>query len=218
MSVAAFLIALRRSGCVSVPPVEIAPSGGDLAAPAELDQIGPIIQEMDVAARLELAFAPPGLVLPAAKWAAETLYRACQFLVYRDVDGGIVQAVMARRCPCESGADVCYSVDLVMQHLPELWRISRGLAEADPLTASLANLAKDWPLSSVGMPGVQAPNIEAFIHDRCLRRLYADRIIGCADKTRLADKRVAEAVAEAIGLRDELSPSMATALKEQATL
>ncbi len=90
MSILAFLTALCDSGRVRVPPLEVAPSGKDLACPEDLDQIAPLLQEIDIEARRELAGEPPAMALPATHWAALMLYRASQFLVYREVDAARV--------------------------------------------------------------------------------------------------------------------------------
>jgi hypothetical protein len=54
------------------------------------------------------------------------------------------------------------------------------------------------------MAGVGEVDVGAFIENRCLRILYADRVLARKDWERLKDPRAAEAVAEAVGMREEL--------------
>ena len=87
-SAVAFVRSLAESGRVSVPP--------DEALPADLDAAA---RELDAAAREEMAFDPPALHPGAAAWALTVLYRACQALVFREIDAASVQQALAAPCP-----------------------------------------------------------------------------------------------------------------------
>jgi hypothetical protein len=199
MSLVAFLNTLQESARVAVAP----PARGDLQGAA----VAGVVSAMDRAARVELAFQAPQLLTPAAAWAAGRLYRACQFLAYREIEADVVRAEMAIACPVAPSADACYSADLSFRFLPDLIALARGIAADDPLVAGLIDLARGWPLSSVGASGVGAVDVSAFIGDASLRRLYADRIIERADVSRISDAAAREAVAEAIGAHPELAPA-----------
>lgn len=204
-----FLVELREVGRVRVDGAE-EPTAEDMQGAAA------ILADMDADGRLRLAFAPPPLVLEAAVWAAVLVYRGCQFLVFRDTSAEAVRETLARPCPASPSPGVSYSADLTFQHLPELLAMARGAASGDPLTLALTALAGAWPLSSVGVEGLAGVKIDAFIEDRCLRRLYVDRILARCDRSRLADGRVREAVREALGLFPQLCPDIAAALQEEA--
>ena len=75
-------------------------------------------------------------------------------------------------------------------------------------------IANAWPLSSVGVSGVEAGGLEPILDDECLRRLYVDRIIARDDRSRLTHPRVREAVMEAVGMYEELAPQLVSAVKE----
>lgn len=146
-----------------------------------------------------MACEAPVLVIEAAAWAASRLYRCAQFLVYREIGPDIVEAEFAQACPAPS-PEVCYSVDLAFCFLPDLIALARGISPEDPLTLGLTDLARRWPLSSVGVRGIGEDLGDlGFLDDPSLRRLYADRIIERGDVERLREWRAAEAVREALG-------------------
>src|SRR5262245_2477868 len=141
MSVEAFWISLHETGHVIV----------DATAPRASDALEKAILETDSAWRLELSHAPPALLLPVAVWAALRMYRACQFLAYREIEPDVIEKEFAQAPPAEAGSpSVCYSADLGFRILPELLAQARGLSDDDALVVALTDLARKWPLSSVG--------------------------------------------------------------------
>ena len=105
-----------------------------------------------------------------------------------------------------------YSVDLVFHYLPDLMRFARSAAAADPLVEHLRRWARKWPLSSVGIEGVDDVSIDGFADSPGLMRLYADRVIAAGDTSRLSDPRVRQAVGGALGMYEDLGGRMAAAL------
>ena len=172
-------------------------------------QLSSAIEQLDAQARLDMPAIAPDLAPDVTAWAARVLYRACQFQVYRDVDGDEVRRGFALPCPAKPSPPVCYSADLVLRHLYEIWSLACGIAREDPLVEALAALARAWPLSSVGMPNLGKVNVSGFTNHPSLRRLYADRIIARGDSSRLDHPEVAEAVREAIGAFPDIAPSLA---------
>ena len=192
---------LLDNGRVSVPRDPTAPD--DLPAAVAL---------LDNAARPELAFVAPALSVPAACWALQTLYRACQALVFREIDADDVRKALGDPCPVPTSPSVCYSVDLSLRYVPDLIALARGIAPDDPLVTALATLAKAWPLSSVGAPGNGDVDPSPFIDDPGLRQLYVDRIIERGDAARLAHPVVRDAMREAVGAYPDLAPKLAASL------
>jgi hypothetical protein len=135
-----------------------------------------------------------------------------QCLVFRNRGPEEVQAALAMPGPEPRSPAVVYSVDLALRFLPDVVRLARAAAPDDPLVLRLLLLGRDWPLSSVGVAGVGAVNVESFIQDRCLRALYVDRILNTEDVGRLDDARVREAARAALGVFTDLSPQVAAAL------
>jgi hypothetical protein len=157
------------------------------------------IEQVEAHWRLELAGEPPALLLPVAVWATQTMYRACQFLVYREVDPQTVTAALAIASGLPSTTpDVCYSADLALRVLPDVLALAKAASPDDPLVTALREIARRWPLSSVGEP-LAGADVSPFIDHRALRQLYADRIIARGDASRLDDPRVAQSVREALG-------------------
>jgi hypothetical protein len=211
MSLRRFLIALQEHGRVQVGPIgderSLVSEDGD-----EAGEAGEVLAEFDRHARLELPFAPPPLSREAALWGAAALYRGCQFLVHREVSAGAIRDVLSRPAPGPVSPAVAYSVDLSFRYLPDLISLARGIAGDDPLVVELLRLGREWPLSSVGLAGLEAVDVATFIDDRCLRGLYVDRIIERRDVSRLEDHRVRQAAREALGIHGSLCPEISAAL------
>jgi hypothetical protein len=186
---------------------------------AEDEPAGPapalaVLVEFDQAWRLEFPGDAPPLVAEAAHWAGRVFYRACQLAVYRDVDAATGLAALAIAGPDGANPAAHYAVDLVFRFLPDLARLARSAAQADPLVEHLRGWGAAWPLSSVGMAGVAPRSIEPIAAHAGLLWLYADRIVRQADVSRLADPRVRQAVRAALGAHDDLAPALAKALHE----
>jgi len=208
VSISLFLKAMGEGGVVTVPPV------GEGLARGDEGEVRAIIKAMDAGARAEVAYGAPALVMEVARWAAERLYRACQFLVYREVEAELVRAGCAVACPGAASPEVCYSADLVLRHLGEVYALARGVAREDPLVEGLMALARAWPMSSVGMAEVGRVDVSGFIGHAGLRRLYADRVIEAEDVARLDHPAVVAAVREAVGAFPEIAPGISKAVKK----
>jgi hypothetical protein len=202
VSIELFINAIQESGHVVV-------DAGDPKSGASLEAA---IRGRDESWRNELAHEAPPLSMPSAAWAAMRMYRACQFLVYRQIEPPVIERDLAEPCPEPSSPGICYSVDLSLRVLPELLSLARGLSDDDPLVLALLKLAHEWPLSSVGIANIGDIDIAAFIDDPCLRQLYVDRIIQRNDVSRLTDPRVSDVVREALGAYPELAPTIAKAV------
>jgi len=192
LSVARFFRELHEGGDVIVGPFAVEKRN----ATAHDDELEAAIESVDQAWRAELPMKPPPLVMPAAVWAVRMMYRACQLLVDRDVEPQRVATAFAEPCPAPTSTAVCYSADLGLRVLPDVITLARETSPDDPL---LTALARQWPLSSVGVSSLKELDVSPFINDPCLRRLYADHIIERNDASRLSDPRAAEAVREALG-------------------
>lgn len=166
--------------------------------------------------RLEVPGEPPLFHLPAACWAAQMIYHACRFVVFRDTGEQEVGHALSVPCPAGQEASRHYSVDLTFHYLPDLIRHARTASPDDPLVNHLLAWAAAWPLSSVGVPGVGAVDIGGFAGHPALLRLYVDRIVARGDLARLSDPRVREAARGALGLFPELAAEVAAALNESS--
>jgi hypothetical protein len=199
-----FLNSLFNEGRVRVSrPAEISNK--------ELSEADEALSMFERVYRQELSAMPPPLSVPAARWAAVTLYRACQFVAFRDVGEDMIARTMGVCCPEGDPPAIHYSVDLAFRYLPDLYKLAQAAGPQDPLLARLGRLAVEWPLSSVGMTGIGPVRIDPWAYDRCLSALYIDRVIARGDVSRLDDPCVCEAVQQAVGLFPDLAPRMAAA-------
>lgn len=193
--------------------------GNDAELPEpRLREATALLQTFEREYRDNLPGTPPQVDPSAALYGAVTLYRVCQFLVFRDVEAKTIQTLLNRDFKQPHTAAVHYSVDLTLRFLPDAFKLTAGKASGDPLLNELVALANRWPLSSVGMPDVDDAKADEFVDDPCLLRLYADRIIAKSDLTRLNHPRVKLEVERAIGSFPELAPTIAESLRQQRDL
>jgi hypothetical protein len=211
VSLPEFLAVLFESGRVRVSPTR------EPLSKNELREVDDILATWERHLRDEFAGEAPMLLVPAARWAASALHRACQLTVYRDQAVGpfvslddAVPEMAGQAYPVQ----VHYSVDLVFRFLPDLERLARGVARQDPLLEQIGLWAQAWPLSSVGMKSVVPQHVDTLLEHAGMLRYYADRVIARRDVSRLSHPRVRDAVRHALGLYDDLAPELAAALRE----
>jgi MoxR-vWA-beta-propeller ternary system domain bpX4 len=165
----------------------------------------------------ELARAGFGLEAPlfsneAALWAARLFYHLCQFTVCRDIGEEQIRVQCTIPCPAPRGPAIDWSADLSLRHLPKVFELARHTSSGDPLVQQLKVIATEWPLSSVGIPGLNNPRIDSFIGHPTLRRLYVDRIIACGDVSRLGNASVDDTLRADLGVHRDLAPMLAQKL------
>ena len=200
---ALFLKSLAEEGRAVVSPKLLNDDG---------DEATSVLEQLDTHARNELALNPPAFSRATALWAARLMYHLSQFTVCRDIGEERILSVCGLACPEPHGPETDWSADLTLRHLPKLFQLARHLSNADPLVHQIKQIAADWPLSSVGIVGLENLQIDPFIGHPALRRLYADRIISKEDDSRLGDPRVDDVLRGDLGIHRQLSPAIADKL------
>jgi hypothetical protein len=204
------LTTIAQTGRLAVPhPADDPP---DLVAQLESDLLS---HEAD--RRLELLHPAPAFDLATGMHASRLLYRACQFLIYRDLGDDAVAGGLGEPFAGPMTPAACYSADIAFAALPDLFALARGASPADPLVQGLQQLARAWPLSSVGIPGVGDVDVSPFIDDPALCDLYIDRVVRHKDKARARDPRVAAALRAAAGAYDDLTAGLLPAQPPEVT-
>ncbi len=148
--------------------------------------------------------APPFDVEIAGK-ALEVLFVLSQATVYRELDEVAVAARLQAiaLAPVES-ASAYYSVDLTLRFLPQIYERLTRSTDDDPVLELVSKVAREWPLSSIGIPGCSPEALPAALDDPGLFRVYVDRVIAASDQERMKSERVATAVNAVFGPFDEL--------------
>lgn len=170
------------------------------------------LSQLDELARNELGIQAPHFSPEAALWAARLFYHLCQFTVCRDIGEEQIKAACSIPCPQPRGPETDWSADLTLRHLPRLFQLAQHLSNADPLVQQMRLIATAWPLSSVGVAGLESLQLDSFVAHPALRRLYADRIIAHGDASRLGDARVDDLLRADLGAHRELAPAIAEKL------
>jgi hypothetical protein len=174
-----------------------------------------ILAEFEQIWRLGMPGEAPEFQSEVAVWAARQFYRACQYVLFRNEDNFDFQP-LACETELQKLPSAHYSADLTFRFLPDVIKQVRITASEDPLLSDLLCWAHSWPLSSVGVEGVdlnqQQSALEAISRNPSLLRMYADRIIKHRDESRLSDDRIRQAVACAIGAHPGLAPHFAASL------
>lgn len=205
MPMRAFLVALQESGRVVVARPPESPE-------LEIAGAGEVLLEWDAAARSEAAGTPPPFSAPCALWGAQRLYRAAQAFAFRDLGVEFIRGELERPLPQPVTPGAIWSVDLTLRFLPDLLTLARGLAPDDPLVVTLEQLARDWPLASIGVRGLGPIAPGLLWGDPSLRAAYVDRVLERRDGSRLSAPEVLEAARVAVGEHRELCPELAGSL------
>jgi hypothetical protein len=164
--------------------------------------------------RMQMPLDPPKFDVVSALKAAKVLECACRAIVHREI--GIEQTEQfINECGlrCNDNPGQHYSVDLVLRFLPQVSERASRISDTDPLLEILKSIGREWPLSSVGMPGCAIETLPIGLLHPSLWRLYVDRVISRRDKSRLNIASVSDAVVAAIGPFSSLAPELAGILQ-----
>jgi len=162
--------------------------------------------------RLSFPGDPPEFSVELSAWSARLFYRACEAATFRDPDASQLDDFLGEQPPTGNDAVRHYSVDLVFQFLPDLVKLCGHAAPGDRLVEILRQWANLWPLSSVGIPGVEPKSLDGIVNHPGLLAYYADRVIARQDMTRLVDPTVRCAVERALSLFSSQFPELAAKL------
>jgi MoxR-vWA-beta-propeller ternary system domain bpX4 len=125
---------------------------------------------------LDVAGSPPSFDPTTAAAVAGRVWCACWFLVHSGDGPDVVDRVLALPPPTNAAQHL--SADLTLRFLPQVHRRARALAAADSLTAGLARLLRQWPLSGVLSDVTEPPATPPeFDGHKGLLMLYADRLV-----------------------------------------
>jgi hypothetical protein len=182
-------------------------------------QLAELLLELDQSYRQQLPREMPALRMETAVFGALVVYRAAQVLTYRDTrSDGLQQAIVGG--PTASDASEQYSADLCLHFLPDLVRLARAAATSDPLVTCLLELGARWPLSSVGIGGVQLNDdgqarVWSLAKHPAAWRLYVDRVLQTGDASRLADPATKAAARAAVGAFPQLAGKLTKELEDK---
>jgi hypothetical protein len=171
-----------------------------------------LLEGLDSASRAELGLDLPEFSAQAALWAARLFHQLCRFVVCREIGEEQTKKACGLVCPVARGPGTDWSVDLTIRHLPRLFQLARHLSKGDPLVEEMKRIAADWPLSSIGIPGLENLQLDAFISHPALKRLYADRVVAAGDTSRLGDPRLDDLLRADFGVYRDLAPHVSAKL------
>lgn len=192
MKLTPFIEGLFREGSVLVE--------GQISSFEETDlkHAGDLLKDIYSQQVLEMPFTAPAFDLTSAAWAAQYFYHAVQLIMIRDQDEEAVQQHLKTFGDAIS-PETIFSVDLVFRHLPDLFKLAKGLAPDDPLVKQLKTEACKWPFSSVGIDLSEIVTESTILSHPSLRYAYMDRIIAMADEKRLNKPELTELAREVLG-------------------
>ncbi|TWT33927.1 hypothetical protein KOR34_37630 [Posidoniimonas corsicana] len=178
---------------------------------SDIDEAARVVVQFEQGYRLETPGNAPRIDEPAVRWSAAAFYLACSLALHRDFTADALEGELPSE-PDRSEPSHHYSVDLVFRFLPALVKLANSAASDDPLVGQLMRWAREWPLSSVGVPGVGEVDSRVVLGCPALASVYVDRVLATADVDRLREDPVRDAVAAALGDHLELCPKVASNL------
>src|SRR2546422_66212 len=127
------------------------------------ENVLPILKQLDEAARAEAGLDLPMFSDSVALWAARMFYHLCEFTACRDIGEEQIKSTCQTPCPQKRGPATDWTADLVLRHFRRLFQLAKHLSNADPLLGEIRRLASEWPLSSVGIPGLTVTQLDTFV-------------------------------------------------------
>lgn len=125
---------------------------------------------------LEFPFTSPEFHPAAALWAAETVYYACQFILFREND----DAKMEDFFPAfqfEVSPATILSVDLCFRFVPDMLRQLSLIDPEDSLISILEKYLKTWHFSGINYSlDFKEIELDIIFTNPCLQQLYLNRI------------------------------------------
>lgn len=151
------------------------------------------------AERVEYPYAAPPFDAAAAVWAARTVYRSAQLLLYRQHTNDDIHALLPEyNKPADAGAML--SADLCLRLLPCILTQLRLINPDDPVIPVLESHLKIWHYSAIGHNiAMQDPDFALLSESRCAMQLYADRVIMRKDEAAAAKPDLAPVIAASLG-------------------
>lgn len=165
--------------------------------------------------RLDQPMGLPEFNVSAGMWSAELLFRSAQFQVFRDVNPEAIQSAFKLAGPDVESPSSHYSVDLCFRYLGDVLRMSNLASSDDPLNDEISQLLSHWPLSAIGVKGVEPPVRGAAFKHQGLWRMFIDRVIAKGDARLMADPQIQQSIEVAVGAFPELVPACQKQIEER---
>ena len=160
--------------------------------------------------RLHLPSGLPDFMPNVANQAAIQLYRAAQFLVYRDTETDFMEAALQPLQPGPQTPADHYSADVCFRYMHDALRLSTAASENDPLNEVIRRAVKDWPLSAVGL-GIEHQRDHIPFDNKALRLMYLERVLERRDMNIMNLPSVRKALQELAGVNRHLLPATVNA-------
>ena len=170
------------------------------------DELLSFLQDCEAVHRRSFPGTAPPLLAEVAVWSTRVFYRACQAATFRNLPAELLPEFLGEPAPPGDSAARHYSADLVLQFLPDLIKLTGHVAPNDPLVTILKTWANQWPLSSIGINGVQPESLAGIVDHPAVLACYVDRVIARRDVTRLNDATVLASVRRSLGLHASQFP------------
>lgn len=200
MILADFLEPLAESG----RPVFDSPDPPrDLGKPAERTIL--VLKQIEQRRRLEAPGTAPRFELPIAHSLSVALCRLAQFTVFREIPAETIDTEWNQLRPTllkpSPSASETWSADIALSYLPNLFLIARNVAENDPLIRPICDLAKHWPLSGIGISGIEwkEEDFLPILSHSSLSALLFDRIFERKDRTAASFPKIREQLETSVG-------------------
>jgi hypothetical protein len=127
--------------------------------------------------KISLPFQPPPFDGAAALWGAQTIYVACQLMLYRENKASDIETLLPIY-KNEITPAAIFSADLTLRFLPSLIRHLNLIDPDDPLINNLENHLITWHYSGINYPlPIEKLEMKNIVHNNCLFQSYIDRVI-----------------------------------------
>lgn len=164
----------------------------------ELEEASSVLKVYYDHDKMKMPYQAPEFEPGIAIWGATFLYHTMQLSLLRDEDEATVRQYLKVSTATQTPS-VIYSADLMLRYLPQLLRMTKGLAPNDILVKCLMETATQWPFSSIGIALTETPHLDPILEHPSLRGAYIDRIIQSKDQKNIYNEKITNLINEALG-------------------
>ncbi len=145
-------------------------------SPHEKEKLVSFLEKEYQSEALDFPFTSPEFHPKAALWAAETVYYAAQFILFRENDDTKMEEFFPE-FQFEVSPSSMLSVDLCFRFVPDMLRQLTLIDQEDSLISILEKYLKIWHFSGVNYSlDLKETDLDVIFSNPCLQQLYLNRI------------------------------------------
>ena len=140
----------------------------------------------------------------AALCGLKMLFILTSATAFREIEITQVKAWLQQTAVPIISAEAHFSADLCLRYLADLRKTIAQIADGDPLLGLIARLGAKLPISSIGIPMENYPDLSILAEHSGLAQFHAERVIALADFSRASEPGTAALISKMVGAHHQV--------------